>query len=74
MKYREAFGLYPRKTKHGHIFYYRVYDKDGIRTSGRSTGCTNEALARNHVIELIREGEEVPQKEITFAAFAKNWV
>ncbi|MCX7028873.1 MAG: hypothetical protein NTU62_01985 [Spirochaetes bacterium] len=64
MKHRESFSLYLRKIKHGKVFYYRVYDKDGARTSGRSIGHTNRILARNHVIELFRNGEEVPQKEL----------
>ncbi|RKX83592.1 MAG: hypothetical protein DRP58_08525 [Spirochaetes bacterium] len=57
MRYKEPFTLYTRETKTGKkVFYYRFYDEDGKRTSGKSTGITVKSIAKNYVNDLIRNG------------------
>ena len=73
MRYRETYSLYRRKTKEGFVWYYRTYDEDGIRTSGRSTGQTSKTLARRHCDEMFRKGTLVPATEIRFADYASDW-
>ena len=72
MRYREPFTLYPRKSAKKTILHYRVYDEHGQRSTGRSTGHTNPVRARQHLVNLIRQGEEIPQKEITFHLYTHN--
>jgi integrase len=56
------------------VWYYRTYDSDGRRTTGRSTGTTNKAAAHQVVIRLIREGRlEHPAKEISFGEYSNDW-
>jgi len=53
MKYVKPFSLYKRKTKSGEtVYYYRLY-KNGVRSTGKSTGCTNRAEATMWVIKNI---------------------
>jgi hypothetical protein len=74
MGYRESFTLYPRKATNGkRIWYYRIYDEFGRRTSGKSTGQTIKAAARQCVIELIKKGGPVAKKDTTFEKYAENW-
>ena len=47
MRYKEPFTLYARKMKNGKpVWYYRVYDSDGNRTSGKSTGLTSKTVTK----------------------------
>jgi integrase len=72
--YREPFTLYPRNTRNGKkVWYYRVYNEYGERTSGRSTGQTSKAAARQYVIDLIKKGGPLRNKDITFNKYAEDW-
>ena len=74
MNYRQDYTLYPRKTVKGKkVYYYRTYDEDGKRTSGRSTGQTSKAAARRWVRDQIEKRSIVPGKDITFGKYAENW-
>jgi hypothetical protein len=47
--------VYPRLKKNGKkVYYYRIYDENGKRKSGISTGLTSKTAARNYVIDLIK--------------------
>jgi integrase len=76
MRLRETFSVYKRKLKSGKIvFYYQIYDDDGNRICGHSTGKRTKTAARNYCNQLLREGRLMPQPhEIpTFEKFAKGW-
>ncbi|MCD6397149.1 MAG: phage integrase SAM-like domain-containing protein, partial [Spirochaetaceae bacterium] len=74
MKQKEPFTLYPRKNKSGkNVFYYRIYDENGIRTAGKSTGQTSKTAARNYVTDLIRNNQLTVEKDISFEVYAKDW-
>ncbi len=74
LKYREPYTLFKRKTKSGkNVYYYRTYDLNGRRTTARSTGMTSIGRARHYCQELIERGQLVPDKEMIFAAYARNW-
>lgn len=74
MNYRREYTLYPRKTVKGKkVYYYRTYDEDGRRTSGRSTGQTSKTAAERWVREQIKKGSIAPGKDITFGKYAENW-
>ncbi len=76
MRLRETFTLYERKLKSGkRVFYYQIYDDDGNRICGHSTGKRTKTAARNYCNQLLREGRLMPQtREIpTFDIFAKGW-
>jgi len=54
---QDRFDLYPRKTINGeNLWYYRVYDEKGNRSSGKSTGQADKIAARQYVIDLIKRG------------------
>ena len=45
MRYREPFTIFPRPRKNGEtVYYYRIYDEDGKRTTVKSTGQTYPLL------------------------------
>lgn len=74
MRYKQPYSLYPRKMKNGKpVYYYRTYDENGKRTSGRSTGQTTKTAAHAYLSRLIERGELVPRKEKTFNDYAKDW-
>lgn len=50
-----------------------MYDENGNRTSGLSTGHTNKTLAKTHVIELLKNGIALPTKDPTFTDYSKHW-
>jgi hypothetical protein len=73
-RHRKSYTLIPRKIKSGkHVWYYRTYDEYGQRTVARSTGQTNKTLAENYCDELLRRGELVPVKDVSFNDFASIW-
>jgi len=74
MRYKQPYSLYTRKMKNGKsVYYYRTYDENGKRTSGRSTGQTTKTAAHAYLSRLIEKGELLPKKEKTFYDFAKDW-
>ncbi len=76
MRLRETYTLYKRKLQSGNVvYYYQVYDDDGNKLCGHSTGKRTKTAARNYCNELLREGRLMPQKrEIpTFKKFAEGW-
>ena len=56
MRYREPYTLIPRKVSNKTIWYYRTYDKEGKRTTARSTGQTAKTAARAYCATLHKEG------------------
>ena len=73
---KEVFTIYPRTLKNGKtVYYYRTYDENGMRTTGRTTNRTTPAAARNYVMGLYRDGKLIPKKKETFDSFTENfWV
>jgi predicted NUDIX family phosphoesterase len=77
MRYKEAFSLYRRKLQSGKvILYYQLYDDDGERVCGHSTGKSTRTAAREYCNALLREGRLLPKDQMripTFAEFAQGW-
>ena len=70
-RYREDYTLYRRKTIKGiYVYYYRTYDENGKRTSGKSTFQTSKDAARQYVDNLISTGLLSSGPEITFENYA----
>jgi integrase len=77
MRIKGSFSLYKRRVPSGGtVFYYRVYDGDGKRSCGHSTGQSSISGAREYCNKLLREGRlgsfnkpAVP----TFGEFAAGW-
>lgn len=49
-RYRKPFTLYKR----GNYWYYKTYDSEGYRTSGKTTGQTRKKLAEEYCLELLK--------------------
>ena len=61
---KEVFTIYPRTLKNGKtVYYYRTYDENGMRTTGRTTNRATPAAARNYVMGLYRDGKLIPKKK-----------
>ncbi len=74
MRYREPFTLFPRTLKSGKtVYYYRTYDRDGHRTTARSTGQSTKTTARAYCTQLLREDRLVPARELLFRDYAIDW-
>ncbi|MDA3939883.1 MAG: tyrosine-type recombinase/integrase [Spirochaetia bacterium] len=74
MRYKEPFTLYSRIMKNGKsVYYYRFYDEDGKRTSGKSTGMTSKTAAKNYVSDLIKNGLLSATNDITFKTYSTDW-
>lgn len=76
-RYKEPFSIHRRKLKkkNVYVYYYRTYDEHGRRTTERSTGKTSRTEARKYCMELLRRGELIPRKKLTFEeAFADFWI
>ncbi len=69
MRYRMNYTLYKR----GKYWYYRTYTPEGERTCGRTTGQTVKAKAILYCDELMREGNLVARKDITFMRYAEGF-
>jgi hypothetical protein len=60
MKVRSDFTLYCRLHPSGkRVFYYYVYDENGKRSPGRSTGQTTKTAARLVCNKLLKEAQAV---------------
>ena len=73
---REAFSVYERRLRSGkRVFYFQVYDEDGKRGCGHSTGKGSRTAARNYCHVLLREGRLLERvREVPlFEEFAKGW-
>ena len=74
MRYRLEFSIYPRTMKSGKtIFYYRTYDEDGERTSGKTTGKTSRTAAKQWCQRQLKQGNLRSEKEIKFSDFSTKW-
>ena len=72
-RFHEDYTLYPRKMADGRaVWYYRTY-VNGVRTSGRSTGCTNRKDARRFCNQLLKEGRLRALHDPKFIDFARNF-
>jgi integrase len=77
MRLRDEFSVYKRRMPSGHtVYYYQIYDEDGKRSCGHSTGKATKTAARAFCVELIRERrlDEFKRSRVpTFAEFAEGW-
>jgi integrase len=74
MRRKEEFTIYPRSSKKfGKLYWWRTYDSEGKRTSGKSTHQTSKTAARTYVINLLKKGPLLTKGEINFGGFAANW-
>jgi hypothetical protein len=77
MRLREEFSVYKRRMPSGHtVYYYQIYDEDGKRSCGHSTGKATKTAARAFCVELVRERrlDEFRRSRVpTFAEFAEGW-
>jgi len=74
MRHRQLYSLYTVQKKGGKkIYYYRTYDDNGKRTSGKSTFQTSKDAARQYVDNLLSRGLLISGPEITFENYAKDW-
>ncbi|MCQ2594808.1 MAG: site-specific integrase [Treponemataceae bacterium] len=73
-RYKESFTLYGRRRKNGQVvWYYRTYSPQGVRTCGKSTGCTSKAKARIYCEELLKKGELYQASAKPFGFYAKGF-
>ena len=49
-RYRKPFTLYKR----GNYWYFKTYDSEGYRTTGKTTGQTRKKLAEEYCMELLK--------------------
>lgn len=74
-RYKLNFTLYPRKTRNGRcVWYYRTYDLEGKRTSGKSTGQTSKTLARKYCEDLLKKNILYVGKSDYCNDFIKNFL
>ena len=55
------------------VFYYRTYDKEGRRTTARTTGRSTRTAAHAFVHELVKAGRLQPDRRIRFCEYARDW-
>ena len=73
-RFKLNYSIYRRGLKSGLvIYYYRTYTPDGIRTNGKSTGCTSKAKARLYCDELLKKGLLYNGQNMAFAQYASGW-
>jgi integrase len=72
-KIHQPFTLYRRKMKDGRSVWYFRFFHHGRRMPGQSTGETSQALAREYVMRLYKDGRLSPASRLTFAEYAKGW-
>jgi integrase len=73
----KPYNLYKRPTKRPgkNIYYVQFYDESGKRMTAVSSGQTSKAAAETWAIEQLKRGLITPDKDITFAQFARDfWV
>lgn len=78
MRLRQDFSLYKRVMKSGKVVYYfQMYDEDGRRLPGKSTGKSNKTAATLYCQQLIREDrlnkQDINNKRPFFKDYAKGW-
>ncbi len=76
MKRRYPFTLVKRRKKTCDVWYYRLWDADGVRRE-YSTGETSKAKALAIVSELAKTGGLLPErmasKDMSFGAYSVDW-
>jgi hypothetical protein len=74
MRYREQSTLLKRTLKSGKIIYYfRSYDEKGNRNTAKSTGQSTKTAARTYCNELLKLGNPIKSKDLSFAEYSKDW-
>lgn len=68
-RYRQPYSLYKR----GDYWYYRTYNSDGVRTSGKTTGQTSKNAAKEYCNNLYLKGE-LWKSEKTIYEYSKNFL
>lgn len=70
---KEQFTLYSRPNSKGQkIWYYRTYDAFGRRTSGKTTGQTSKAAARNFCMNLFKDSLLIPDSSMKLSKYVKE--
>lgn len=73
MRYKEPFTLYFRKMANGKtVWYYRTYDENGIRTSGKSTGQTSKTRTKLYCLDLLKKDQLLIKKVPQFSEYSKG--
>ena len=67
-RYKQPYSLYKR----GDYWYYRTYTPDGVRTSGKTTGCTSKNAAKDYCNKLYLSGS-LYTSEKTFFEYAAHF-
>ena len=67
-RYRQPYTLYKREK----YWYYRTYTPDGLRTAGKTTGCTSKSMAKQYCDRLYKEGE-LWTSDQTFESYALHF-
>ena len=74
MRHRQLYTLYTVQKNNGKkVYYYRTYDENGKRTSGKSTFQTSKEAARQYVDNLLSKGLLSSGPEIVFEKYAEDW-
>ncbi len=58
MRFRRRYTLFPRKTKHGKIWYFRLYLPNGTRRA-KSTGCSSKEKSIQYVESLLESSSQL---------------
>lgn len=67
-RYKQPYSLYKR----GNYWYYKTYSPDGVRTAGKTTGCTSKNQARLYCDQLYKDGN-LWSHEIKYAEYTKTF-
>lgn len=67
-RYKQPYSLYKR----GNYYYYKTYSPDGVRTCGKTTGCTSKNQARAFCDQLYIEGK-LWSKETKYAEYTQTF-
>jgi len=74
MRLKEDFTIFPRTLNSGKIvWYYQTYDRDGKRTTARSTGQKTKTAARAYCQQLMKSGNLVATNVSSFKEYTANW-
>lgn len=67
-RYKQPYCLYKR----GNYWYYKTYSPDGIRTTGKTTGCTSKNQARAYCDQLYKDGN-LWTYEVKYSEYTKTF-
>lgn len=67
-RYRQPYTLFKR----GKYWYYRTYNRDGVRTTAHTTGCTSKTEAKKKLESMYLQGT-LWQTDMTFRQYAEHF-